>query len=378
MMWSPALEGADAARARAVVAEVAEELARRDVVDPSLGFGSAAVAMLQGYRALAGEADEAEVTATLERVLERITDRPNPWLFSGYAGIAFTAHHLADVIGPTDELLADLEPLIVQPLAAEQWKHEWELQSGLIGLGVYVHTRGLTEQLHRVISHLAARAHREVSGLTWLTHGSADNYNLGICHGVAGAVAFLATICADPTMGVGAEPLLREAVPWLRACERAHGVPTYPMELGAPSPLQDLVGGKILNLDGWCYGDPSTALVLVRAGQAIDERGWVEAGRAIARRAAARTDDELATVVMDQTFCHGRVGRAHLFHHLAVLLDDADLMVAARQWYLRALDDLALDTPDVGLQTGLSGIALALLGSYRAEAPRWGRALLIT
>ncbi len=378
MTWSPALDGANAIRARAFVAAAADELARRTIPDPSLGFGLTGVAMLHGYRALAGEAGPEIVTTTLERVLENIMEHPYPWLFMGYAGVAFTVDHLRAVIDPPDELLADLDPLIVQPLEAERWTHEWELQSGLIGLGVYAHARGLEHALARTIKHLAARADRGPAGLTWKTHETADNYNLGICHGVAGAVAFLSFVCADRDAPPEAEALLRESVPWLRSCERPTAIPRYPMQLGTPSPAPPTDGTPQL-IDGWCYGDPSTALVLVRAGQLLQEASWIVAGQEIARRSAALTDLELAPFLIDDTLCHGRIGRAHLFHHLAICLEDAELMTAARRWYVRALDEIApLETlPYAGLQTGLAGIALAMLGGYSELAPRWGRPLLI-
>jgi hypothetical protein len=130
-------------------------------------------------------------------------------------------------------------------------------------------------------------------------------------------------------------------------------------------------------VDGWCYGDPSTALAYVHAGRAAGEAAWIAAGHALASRAARRTDAELATIEIDQALCHGAIGQAHLFHRLGIALADDELLASASRWYERALATDLESVSECGLQTGLAGIGLGLLGGYSDVEPAWDRALLL-
>ncbi len=375
MIWTPVLSGADADRARTFVAAAVRELATREVVDPSLGYGEAGIAILHGYRALVGEPDGAEQAfAILARVLDRLLARPQPSLFDGYAGVAFALHHLAAVLGDGEEALGDLDALIVEALAVDTWNREWELQTGLVGLGMYAIERGSNPMVQRVVHHLAARAEMCAEGITWRAYTKTHPlgyYDLGIAHGVAGVIGFLAEVCARPGAPTVACDLLVGAVQWLRTNERPDVTPVYPMVL-AGGPTFDGI------LDGWCFGDPSTALVLVRAGQALDEPSWIAAGHALAIRAARRTNDELATISIDAALCHGTIGHAHIFHVLGTALGDAELLEAARRWYVRTLDRTVIaEVSGSGLQTGLAGIALGVLAGYTNVDPAWNRILVL-
>jgi hypothetical protein len=184
--------------------------------------------------------------------------------------------------------------------------------------------------------------------------------NLGIAHGVAGAIAFLAEAIAAP----GARALLGDTVAWLRARERALAVPSFALTEG-----RALHAGLI---DGWCYGDVSTAFAFVRAGQAASEPAWIAAGQALATRAARRSDAELATFSIEGGFCHGAIGRAHIFHRLGIALGDDEQLAAASRWYARTTD-----VGELGLQSGRVGVALGLLAGYSDAEPAWDRAFLL-
>jgi len=370
-----AVDGGLARCARGGVAAICDEIDRRGLPDGSLAIGHAGVALLHGHRARAGEDDAADRAFTsLGRALELVGERPVPWLFYGYAGIAFALSQLADVggEGEIDEPLAQLHELIVQPLAAERWEYEWELVFGAIGLGVYGLERRDPAIVARVVEHLGACAERSGNGISWTSQDKDDPtryYNLGIAHGMAGAVAFLAAASASP----GAEELLRGAVTWLTSRARIDRVPIYPMTIGAPSATW-----HDLTLDGWCYGDSSTALALARAGAALGDAGLRTAGRDLALGVARRTDADLARIKIDSSLCHGSIGQAVILHRLACVYDDAELMAAARRWYERAITEPVPDGMDAGLQTGLAGLALGLVSGYACASPAWTSAFLLS
>ena len=371
MTWRPVLRGGDADRARALVAAIVDELATRAPSGPTLSHGHAGIALLHAYRARAGETATGEAAFDcLAQALDGIAEIPQPWLFHGHAGIAFALAHLPEVAGDVEDVLAQLDGLIAQPLAEARWPYEWELMFGAIGLGVYGLERGASAIVARVVHHLGARAEHEGERVTWRAFDPGDPegyFNLGIAHGVAGAIAFLAAAIATP----GARDLLPGAVAWLRARERPGAVPAYPMTEARRVEL------LTATVDGWCYGDPSTALAYVRAGAAADEPAWRAAGHALAIRAARRTDGELAAIGIDDALCHGAIGRAHLFHRLGLALADDELLACAARWYDRALTTVLSRVAVCGLQTGLAGIGLGLLAGYSAIEPAWDRALLL-
>jgi hypothetical protein len=342
MAWRPVLDGDDAERARAVVAEIADALATPPGDDPSLGAGSAGIALLHGYRALDGdEASEERTFDALAHALEHAGTRPLPSLFNGLGGIAFAAQHLQPVVGEV-EALETLDEIVRRLLDDPRLTREVELCDGWIGFGVVALERpALAPLVERAVAALDA----------WRT---GDPVNLGLAHGVAGTVAFLARV---------ADARLREIVPWLRG----HIGDRFPIPMSDP----EILG---VRADGWCYGEPSTAVALVAAGRALAEPAWIDAGRALANRAAARTDAELAALGVDAAFCHGTAGRAHLLNRLGQALGDDALVAAARAWYRETLARGAVGTP--GIQAGDAGVALSLLGAVSGVEPAWDRALL--
>jgi hypothetical protein len=373
MAWRALLDGADRERARALVEAIADEIDRRDRVDASLAFGDAGIALLHGYRARAGCEDGADrAYAALERALAGLGELGRPWLFSGLAGVGFAVHDLAEVLGEADDVLAQLDELVARAAAIDV--PFFDLTSGAVGLGVYGLARGVPAIVAAAVERVTALAERDPSGAAWRTREPEhpDGYiNLGLAHGVAGAIAFLAD--AQAAGHVRDPALVADAVRWLRAREREATVPRLPMyeadrDVGFPR-----------TLDAWCVGDPSTALVLVRAGQRLGEPTWRAAGRSLALEAARRTDDELAAITIDTSMCHGAISLAHLFNRLASELGDRELEAAAHRWYARVLaSDLIATTPDTGLQLGLAGIALGLLAASTDVEPAWDRALLLS
>jgi hypothetical protein len=253
-------------------------------------------------------------------------------------------------------------------------KESWDLTHGYIGLGVYGLARGARSLVAQTVAHLAALAEHRADGVVWRTYAPEypDGYvNLGLAHGVACAIAFLAEAHAAGHAGAG--DLAHEAVRWLRARVRDDAFPRVPMF--EPDDPRAFTG----TLDGWCYGDLSTALVLVRAGRLLDEPTWIDAGHALARAAARRTDAELARLTIDTSLCHGAISHAHLFNRLGQAEGDDELLAAARRWYARALaDDVIATNAAPGLQLGIAGVALGLLAATSDVEPAWDAALLVS
>lgn len=214
--------------------------------------------------------------------------------------------------------------------------------------------------------------------------------NLGVAHGVPGAIAMLAGARAA---GIAeSRPLLDDAVAWLLAQKLPAGAGSrFATEVwldgdGAPQPSSL----------AWCYGDLGIAATLLAAGRTVGESGWEREALKIARAAAARPPAREKECV-DACLCHGAAGVGHLFNRLHQATGEPVFAAAARTWLLEALDRRQPGAPfggfrtqamgpegvkgwrdEPGFLTGAAGIGLCLLAAATALEPAWDRILLIT
>jgi hypothetical protein len=395
--WQPLLEGGDAELARAAIEAVVGDLERLEPTDPSLYHGQAGIALLHGYRAHDG--DDSAIDAAGDALAVAVAghgEEKLPWLGRGFTGTAFALAHLGDLIDPGAETLEELDKAIAWVLDRDPWPFDWELIVGLVGLGVYglerADTAGGRAMVERVLGHLSARAERSPAGATWLAPvregdftdlagtDTTSYHNLGLPYGVAGVVGFLAEARRTGISGPDVE-LLEQATRWLRGHDRPEGVMRFPSFIAR--------GRERSRRNGWCYGDPITALVLVAAGLAAGEPSWVDHGTEIGLHAArwiASADPHEGGL----SFCHGTAGRAHIFNRLAQATGSSELCEAARTSYRRLLaarqpgsgiggfrfdytGDRGLDR---GMQLGAAGVAACLLATVSEVAPDWDRAFL--
>lgn len=391
--WRPLLEGEDAARAQEAIAAIVADLERVGPVGPTLDGGDAGTALLGAYLSQAGdEAAGDRAFDALERAMDGIGDVPAPWLLTGFTGIAWTVAHLAPLVNLDASTLDELDGLVGSYARIDPWPGEYEYVSGLIGLGVYALEResaAAQAMLARMVEHLAATAERVGAGVTWrspprlleplgatLVARYPDGYyNLGLAHGVLGVAAFLAGATGRGV--AGARGLLDSCIAWIRAQDThapTHRIPTM------------LIDGRGASRDGWCYGDQAAATVLLEASAAA---GGIAAWREHALDLARAVVEREPFMALDSSFCHGTVGRAHMFNRIAQATGDTALADAARTWYRAALAQRSgegiggfrcADGPEVqtSILVGATGIALGLAAAISPVEPAWDRAFLVT
>jgi hypothetical protein len=319
-------------------------------------------------------------------------------LYGGLAGLGFAALQVSHARGlDVEELCAPLDETLAN-LVTGDWPGTFDLIGGLVGVGVY----GIERQRAGASSVLAAAVVDQLrrlaisrgSGLVWIHPGHGDSsagtpaIDLGVAHGLAGVVAFLAS-CLD----LGIEPdqaatLLEGAVSSLVA-----GQLPIPGTSRFPAVIRAGEERRPTRL-AWCYGDAGIALTLIRAGLAAGRPDWVNLALDTGRLAARRPFKE--TGVTDAGLCHGAAGLAHLFNRLFQTTGDDCFRWAAVRWYRHALDQR---TPgqgiggyradwkgpaglrgevDTGFLEGAAGIGLALLAVTTPGEPAWDRALLLS
>lgn len=364
-------------------------LAAPRVSGPSLGVGDAglALAFAELARSRGDEAAAQAARACMDRAIDAMArDAMAPWLFDGFTGIAWAAHHLFG------EGSAEIDAAVARVVHDRPAVHE--LLGGIAGLGLYALARPRAG-LGGVVASLGKSALRDADGVTWetpislvpagsLPPGTRRHVNLGLAHGLPGVLGLLA-LSYDAAGGgplgrgvAGSGPrsrraaiaaLLDDAVRWLLA----HRLPD-----GAAAWFPGWIDPGVrpwLGRQGWCYGDAAIARVLWLAARAADEPDWRRIALEVARRAALRPLPRAAD--MDAGLCHGSAGLAHIFNHHWQDTGERVFADAARRWLHRAL--ACLDrVPGDGLLSGRAGVALALLHATTPHEPTWDRVLLLS
>lgn len=447
--WRPLLEGELADAAWGAVHDIARALeedpeGRRDSYEgrgASVAGGRAGIALFHAYLSEALAADpvaadrQAELAGQrLDEAIEALATTPmSVGLYSGFPGIAWTAEHLGRRVeaepqgepeepeeatpengedgedGEDGDVNAEIDTALLEALQRSPWNDQYDLISGLVGLGVYAVERfprpSGVRCLEAVIDRLEELAERRGDEVTWFTapellppesreqtpHGY---YNLGVAHGVPGVIALLGDACRLGVRSERARPLLDGAVRWL---------------LGQRLPESSEPGGfcyasfvgqgieRRASRLAWCYGDPGIAATLLAAARSVGRPDWEREALDIAVRSASAVPERAG--VRDAGLCHGAFSLAHLFnrfHHAGGGADGELFAGAARDWYRRGLDLRQPDRPlggfvawgpkedremtwldDAGFLTGAAGIGLALLAGLTDIEPEWDRLLQV-
>ena len=396
-----------------VVRSIATELRRTPVRDYSLASGNAGIALLFGYLAQA-EPDSGHEDAAchcLKRAIDALAKSRAPLsFFSGFSGVGWSILHLKRLLAiPGAYLNADIDRLLASILKENPWREEFDLVSGLVGVGVYAlealpRSSG-TALLRRIVNHLEDAAERTSLGNTWRMSARFLNrerrrlnpngcYDLGLAHGVPGIVAFLAQAAAvthDDRTKRKAQRLVKGAVSWLLAQKLpARSGSMFPFSVGV-KPAEPRDPARL----AWCYGDLGIATALLSAGRILNRSDWTAEALKIASHAAKRSFKQSG--VRDTGLCHGAAGVAHLFNRLYQTSGAPPLRDAARSWLKRAIrmrvpNERVAGFParhytesagfhwrsDPGLLNGATGVALALLSAATPVRPDWDRALLFS
>jgi lantibiotic modifying enzyme len=413
--WRPILSGATAEQALQAVDAIAGSIPSITSLpagqDPSLGRGQAGVALLFAWLARTSRMPQAGDLASqcLDRAVEAVSrEAMNPSLYGGFTGVAWAAELVDRLLGPEaeDRNEAVDEALLRLLSRADHWPAAYDLVEGLTGYGVYALQRYprpvAFECLRRVVQLLRERAEHDDDGLFWWTppaeiheewrkqypSGRAD---LGVAHGVAGAIAVLGGICGAGVELATARPLLDGAVRWLLAqsvpTEAALTFPLWVAPDFEPSPTRC----------AWCYGDPGIAAALFLAARGVGDAEWEHAAVALACRSAERPASE--TGVVNAGFCHGAAGLAHIYNRLYQATGEPKLARAAVYWLERTLDFYHLARENgsswvqgswdaaqkerwtwtgIELVEGAAGVALVLLAAATSVEPLWDRMFLVS
>lgn len=404
--WFPLLRDSARQRALRVVGELGAHAMPSDVEsgDASLSNGSSGLAVFFAHveRACPGQDARIRAMRYLDDAVGVLATVPlAPTLYTGFTGVAWAAEMVGEVLDPDGEDRNDaIDEALLVLLRRPGWdRAHYDLIFGLVGLGVYALERWprpvAADCVGEVVGHLARRASHDDAGTYWFTAPwlllgpNRETYpdggvDLGVAHGVAGVIPFLAraaTLLPESAAGT----LLEGAVRWLLAHAVAgDGGPTIPYFLTEGSELGPA-------RSAWCYGDPGVAAALLVAAREVHECSWEEIAIGLAVRAAERPVE--SSGVTDACFCHGSAGLGHLFNRMYQMTGERKLADAASFWLQRTVDVCEaavqpiasgsegrgeLPWSDSGILEGAAGVGLALLAASTPVEPVWDRMFLVS
>jgi lantibiotic modifying enzyme len=383
--WVPVCTGPLAQEARDVVFAIARELSAARVSDPSV-TGQGGIALFHCYlsRSVPDAGFDERARQWLEAAVARVAStEAKHWLYGGFTGLAWTLEHVRSCApGLLDDadVNQDVDDALLSILRSSPWETEYDLISGLVGLGVYARERIVSaaarECVALVVDRLAELAQTSGDGVTWWTaprllHGEASKYpggchNLGMAHGVPGVLAFLAGECAQAPVSAMAGRLVEGSARWLLRQRRV---------IGTASSFGRTAEDGLPARTAWCYGEPGIAIALLAAARATNNRATELAAIDIGLAAASRR--AVDTGVVDGGLCHGAAGLAHIYNRLFQATGLRQFAVAACSWIEKTIEcwRTRADT-DVGFLNGASGVGLSLLAAITDVEPQWDRVML--
>ncbi len=406
MKWKPVLDGALRERAEASVREIAQALEGETsgMEEASYGGGYSGLALFHGYLARVEE-DERRVKFAEERLDEAMTgmsgNDSSLSFFCGSPGIAWTLQHLVRLLTETVDpgMTRGLDESFIEGILTTPWQGHYDLVYGLAGLGCYAldhPDRGTAIVItEKIVEHFDTLVVERDGGLTWWTPPHLTGreiakrcpdgyYDLGVAHGVAGALGMLARACGAGIAVPRARRLVEGAVRWLQAQKR-------PDERGSTFPAYLGPHGANSCRSAWCYGDPGIAAILLLAARAVGNATWEREAIAIALHDCDRQEEE--TGIVDAEFCHGAAGLGHIYNRLYQATGESRFAHASRRWFGRTLDFRRPGEGVAGylswwpevkewhaqydLLNGAAGIGLALLAAISSLEPKWDQPLLL-
>ncbi|KAA1165812.1 lantibiotic biosynthesis protein [Pseudoalteromonas sp. 20-92] len=319
---------------------------------------------------------------------------------SGLAGQAWLLEFLnqSNKADYDSELLESIDILFANSLSQNDvWLGEIETILGLAGYTPYTARRARFTDQTRLYS-IIVRAFEQTAtyfdngNITWSqpyksayrfnqNDENLPEYNLGLAHGVPGIIAALVPVLHIPKLKARARKLLLGSCDWLLTNQNCN--------LSSNACFGSCAGDGGDSRLGWCYGDLTIALTLMRVGVALNMPHYVERALGIARHAAKR--DEISGYVKDAGICHGYFGLIMIFSLLNKLSPHPDLQAAINYWLSFALEqyedngvssfysykgDEGGYEEDFSLLMGYSGIGLVILSLLNGEFG-WADSLLI-
>ncbi|KZN60391.1 lanthionine synthetase C family protein [Pseudoalteromonas luteoviolacea] len=358
--------------------------------------------LFNAYQFDQGMVDEAVFSDMLEALQEQLTDQSFE-LSNGLAGQAWVLEYFnqADQEDYDPQLLDDVDELFAQALDHDPWPGEIEMVLGLSGYAPYAARRAKYSEQHKLYSTIVAglestATYFDNGHIAWSQPAESvyrfdtddkekPEFNLGLAHGVPGMIAALLPAHNIPSLNARVTKLLSGACDWLIAHQN-----NSDNENERHSCYGSCAGSDEHSRLGWCYGDLTIAMILARAGKALDRPSYVDHALEVALHACKR--GAVDGYINDAGVCHGFVGLALIFNLLDELMPHPELKARSVFWLEYSLEKFREDgvkafysyngvekvhVEDFGFLMGYAGIGCAFISLLNGDSS-WTECLLMS
>jgi lantibiotic modifying enzyme len=293
-----------------------------------LASGMAGVLLMEAYfyHRWPSDARRRNIENAVGNLIESVSNEDMPIsLWCGLVGVVYAFEFLA---GVAPELIStevtgfidDVDDLLIQYLNNPGHARQYDLISGITGIGAYALMRtnpNAAKNLYSAVERELSRSASETDfGRLWVKADTANNLltapfadqpvvDLGIAHGAPGVVLLLSAGVRE-NLGSGAH--LQALVERLKQCRLGTSAASafgyfYPQASDAPSRV------------AWCYGDLSMAFCFASTADVLGDSDL----RAYAQDLLARRlEQPLSSYeIHDNGLCHGNAGVLHLLRKMA-------------------------------------------------------------
>jgi len=323
---------------------------------------------------------------------------------SGFAGIAWTIHHLADqqlIKHPDEATWCRYDEAIADFTMTELNHGIYDFLNGGLGGVPYLlawHPAGETEKiLARIVEALGSLADRDEQGIRWKDfrtrikgpdYRDEPVYNLGLAHGIPSVISLLSMIYRKGVARKKAKDLIDASIDWLlnQKNRSAGAVSVFPTYISVH-------GKKISNASrlGWCCGDLGAAVALNHAGFALNHALYKNLSEKILLHTRMSRTCENG-LIEDASLGHGSMGVSHIYRRMYRTLGQPWLRHEADRWLQTTLDMAPDDVAAAGFAChvhdgcisqynmieGLAGIGLTLMSAVNPKDTAWDRSFLIS
>lgn len=319
-----------------------------------------------------GEPSDAEVHWRRAVDLLRDAHSVGPWLYRGAAQAGW--------VGLRASGTAALDRIVTGWIEEYPDRAEIDLPRGLLGLGVYVLAHpdaALREKLAgRILDVVEDRLDTDADGSFLRSRAAGGARLVGLAHGAAGLVSFLAAVVgADLPCSLRAVPLLDATTRWLLRRRGTVGGSLFPRSVETRfAPARS----------AWCHGDPGVWLGLAAAAHVTGSVEIAAAAREVAAAVVTRPSEQSG--VVDGTICHGAAGLLWIVHRIGLDAGHPAAASRAAHWARYLLEQRAAGpleyfgrhgmARDHSFLEGDSGVALVLLAVATGARPTWEQLLL--
>jgi len=265
-------------------------------------------------------------------------------LANGVAGVGWLVKYLIkkEILSPLDaENLADFDELLFENLKSDDYRNNryYDLLFGLIGKGVYFlddnnsNKTNSPKALEIILDRLKNLSVESDAGRLWYAilgkeqrSEENDYYDYGLAHGLPSIAIFLSKLSKYNSHKVECKQLVQSIIGHLQRQRLRSCISEFPSDSKS----------KEASRLAWCYGDLGMAFSFIQASIALEKPSLMVDARNIAIHSASRNlgsslirnDSDL----MENGFCHGTLGLAHLFTQLYNQFGDSQLLLAREYW----------------------------------------------